>query len=47
MAESIKVNVVSAKVFVNMVRGDPASVTWCTLVCPVVNYVTSQAGVQA
>ena len=37
VAESIKVNVVSAKAFVNLVRGDPESMTWCTLVRPVVS----------
>ena len=35
VAESIKVNVVLAKAFVNLVRGDPESMTWCTLVRPV------------
>ena len=35
--ESIKVNVVSAKAFVNMVCGDNECVTWCMLVRPVVN----------
>ena len=37
LAESIKINVVSARVFVNIVHGDNDAVTWCTLVCPVVN----------
>ena len=36
IAESIKVNVVSAKAFVNLVHGDPESMTWCTLVRSVV-----------
>ena len=36
MAESIKVNVVSIKAFVNLVHGDPESMTWCTLAWPVV-----------
>ena len=42
MAESIKVNVVSAKAFINLVRGDPESITWCTLVQPII----SKAAVQ-
>ena len=37
VAKSIKINVVSAHAFVNMVCGDNDAVTWCTLVCPVVN----------
>ena len=37
VGESIKVNVVSASAFVNMVCGDSDAVTWCTLVCPMVN----------
>ena len=37
MAESIKVNVVLAKAFVTLVRGDPESMMWCTLVRPVVS----------
>ena len=45
MAESIKVNVVSAKAFINLVRGDPESMTWCTLVQPVVHQATGQDGV--
>ena len=40
IAESIKVNIVSAKAFVNMVCGDVGCVTWCTLVRPVVNQAT-------
>ena len=34
---SIKVDVVSARAFVNLVRGDSEAVMWCTLVSPVVN----------
>ena len=45
VAESIKVNVVSARVFVNLVRGDPASLTWCTLLWPVVSQASGQDGV--
>ena len=37
VADSIKVNVVSAHAFVNLVCGDSEAVTWCTLVRPVVN----------
>ena len=37
IAESIKVNIVSAKVFANMVHGDVDCITWCTIVWPVVN----------
>ena len=37
VAESIKINVVSARAFVNMVCGDSDSVTWCTLVHPMVS----------
>ena len=44
MAESIKINVASACAFVNMVCGDNDAVTWCTLVRPVVNYVTGETG---
>ena len=40
IAENIKVNVVSAKAFVNMACGDVDSVMWCTLVRPVVNQAT-------
>ena len=40
IAESIKINVVSAKAFVNMVHGDDDCITWCTLVQPVVNQAT-------
>ena len=36
VADGIKVNVVSARVFVNLVCGDWEAVTWCTLVWPVV-----------
>ena len=46
IAESIKVNVVSAKAFVNMVRGYIDCVTWYTLVRPVVNQATG-VGVDA
>ena len=45
MAESIKVNIVSAKAFVNLVRGDPESMMWCTLVWPVVSQAAGQDGV--
>ena len=45
MAESIKVNVVLAKVFINLVHGDPESMTWCTLVRPVVSWAAGQDGV--
>ena len=37
VADSIKVNVVSARAFVNLVRGDSEAAMWCTLVRPVVN----------
>ena len=37
VAESRKLNVVSAEVFINVVQGDPESLTWCTLVRPVVS----------
>ena len=47
VAESIKVNIVSAKEFINIVHGDPANVAWCMLVCPAVNQVKGQAHVQA
>ena len=40
IAESIKVNFVSSKAFVNMVRGDIDCVVQCTLVQPVVNQPT-------
>ena len=40
IAESIKVNIVSAKAFVNMVHGYVDCVMWCTLVRPVVNQAT-------
>ena len=43
ITESIKVNVVSAKAFVNMVHGDDECVTWCMLVRPVVNQATRVA----
>ena len=39
MAESTKVNIVLAKAFVNLVHGDPESLTWCTLVQPVVSWL--------
>ena len=45
MAESIKVNIVSARAFVNLVRGDSESMTWCTLVRPVVSLAAGQDGV--
>ena len=45
VAESIKVNVVLPKAFVNLVRGDPESLTWCTLVPPVVRQAAGQDGV--
>ena len=45
VAESIKVNVVLAKAFVNLVRGDPESLTWCTLVQPVVSQAAGLDGV--
>ena len=45
MAESIKVNVVLMKVFVNLVRGDPESLTWCTLVWPIVSWAAGQDGI--
>ena len=47
MAESIKINVVSARALVNMVHGDNDAVTWCTLVCPVVNQATGETGLAA
>ena len=47
VADSIKVNVVSARVFVNLVHGDSEAVTWCTLVQPVVNQATGDAIVKA
>ena len=37
VAGSIKINIVSAHAFVNLVSGDSNGVTWCTLVRPVVN----------
>ena len=45
VAESIKVNIVSAKAFVNLVRGDPESLTLCTLVQPVVSQAAGQDGI--
>ena len=45
MAESIKVNIVLTKVFVNLVCGDPESLIWCTLVRPVVSLAAGQDGV--
>ena len=47
VADSIKVNVVSAHAFVNLVCGDSEAVTWCTLVRPVVNQATGDAMVEA
>ena len=46
IVESIKINVVSAKAFVNMVHGDVDCITWCTLERPVVNQATG-VGVKA
>ena len=40
IVESIKVNIVSAKAFVNMVHGDDECITWCLLVWSVVNQAT-------
>ena len=37
VVDSIKVNVVSACTFVNLVCGDSEAVTWCTWVRPMVN----------
>ena len=37
VADSIKINIVSARAFVNLVCGDSEVVTWCPLVRPVVN----------
>ena len=37
VAESVKVNMVSAKAIVNMIYNDVDCVTWCTLVQPVVS----------
>ena len=45
MVESIKGNIVSAKAFVNLVHGDPESLTWCTLVQLVVSKAAGQDGV--
>ena len=45
MAESIKVNVVLGRVFVNLVHGDPESLTWCTLVWPVISQAAGQDGI--
>ena len=45
VAESIKVNGVLTKAFVNLVRGDPESMMWCTLVRPVVSQAAGQDGV--
>ena len=47
VADSIKVNVVSARTFVNLVCGDSEAVTWCMLVRPVVNQATGDAMVEA
>ena len=38
IAEGRKVNIVSAKAFMNMVHGNDECFTWCMLVQPVVNY---------
>ena len=46
VADSIKVNIVSACVFVNLVCGDSEAVTWCTLVRSVVNQATGDALVE-
>ena len=45
VAESIKVNVALTKAFVNLVCGNPESLTWCTLVRPVVSQATGEDGV--
>ena len=45
MAKSIEMNIVLAKAFVNLVHGDSESLTWCTLVRPVVSNATGQDGV--
>ena len=37
MVDSIKINVVSAHAFVNLVCGDSEVVTWCLLVRPMLN----------
>ena len=37
VADSIKVNVISARAFVNLVCGDSKDVTQCMLVRPVMN----------
>ena len=37
VADSIKINVVSAHAFINLVCGDSEAVTWCLLVSLVVN----------
>ena len=47
VAESIKRNVVLAIAFIKLVRGDPESVMWCTLVWPVVSKTTGQNSVAA
>ena len=47
VAESIKVNIVFAKMLINLVHGDPESWTWCMLVWPVVSQATGQNGVKA
>ena len=46
IVESKKVNVVSAKAFVNLGHGDVDCITWCMLVQPVVNQATG-VGVDA
>ena len=47
MAESIKVNMISARVFVNMFCGDKGCVTWFTLVRPMANQATGNKTVEA
>ena len=47
VAEGIKMNYVLAKVFVNLVCGDPKSITCCTLVWLVVSQATGQYGFAA
>ena len=44
VANSIKTNVVNACAFVNKVHGDSDSVTWRTLVHPVVSKVIGESG---
>ena len=40
MTESIKVNVFSARAYVDLPDGDQVCVTWCILVCSVVRQAT-------